>query len=261
MRALSIAASGMQAQQLNVDVISQNIANMNTTSYKRQRAEFQDMLYQNIERPGSTSSASGGVLPLGIQLGVGVRADAVGRVTEQGGIAATGNPYDLAINGRGYFQITMPSGQIGYTRAGNLAVNADGQMVTADGYPIQPAITVPAQATAIQITRDGIVEVTLAGQTDPQQIGQLEIASFINPAGLEAIGDNLYLETPASGVATTATPGSPGLGTLMQGYLELSNVNAVEEISALIVAQRAYEMNARVITAADEMMQSTTQLR
>jgi len=261
MRALSIAASGMQAQQLNVDVISHNIANMNTTSYKRQRAEFQDMLYQNLERPGSTSSASGGVLPLGIQLGVGVRADAVGRVTEQGGIAATGNPYDIAINGRGYFQITMPSGQTGYTRAGNLAVNADGQIVTADGYALEPAITVPAEATAIQITRDGIVEVTLAGQTDPQQIGQLEIASFINPAGLEGIGDNLFLETPASGTATTATPGSPGLGTLMQGYLELSNVNAVEEISALIVAQRAYEMNARVITAADEMLQSTTQLR
>lgn len=261
MRALSIAASGMQAQQLNVDVISHNIANMNTTSYKRQRAEFQDMLYQNMERPGTTSSASGGVLPLGIQLGVGVRADAVGRVTEQGGISATGNPYDLAINGRGYFQITLPSGQTGYTRAGNLAVNADGQMVTADGYPVEPAITVPAEATAIQITRDGVVEVTVAGQTDPQQIGQLEIASFINPAGLEAIGDNLYLETPASGTATTATPGSPGLGTLMQGYLELSNVNAVEEISALIVAQRAYEMNARVITAADEMLQSTTQLR
>lgn len=261
MRALSIAASGMQAQQLNVDVISHNIANMNTTSYKRQRAEFQDMLYQSLERPGATSSASGAVLPLGIQLGVGVRADAVGRVTEQGGIAATGNPYDLAINGRGFLQVTLPSGQTGYTRAGNLAVNADGQMVTADGYPIEPAISVPPEATAIQITRDGIVEVTVAGQTDPQQLGQIEIASFINPAGLEAIGDNLYLETPASGSATTATPGSPGLGTIMQGYLELSNVNAVEEISALIVAQRAYEMNARVITAADEMLQSTTQLR
>jgi flagellar basal-body rod protein FlgG len=251
----------MQAQQLNVDVISHNIANMNTTSYKRQRAEFQDMLYQNMERPGATSSASGAVLPLGIQLGVGVRADAVGRVTEQGGIAATGNPYDLAINGRGFLQVTLPSGQTGYTRAGNLAVNADGQVVTADGYPIEPSISVPPEATAIQITRDGIVEVTLAGQTDPQQLGQIEIASFINPAGLEAIGDNMYLETPASGSATTATPGSPGLGTIMQGYLELSNVNAVEEISALIVAQRAYEMNARVITAADEMLQSTTQLR
>ncbi len=261
MRALSIAASGMQAQQLNVDVISHNIANMNTTSYKRQRAEFQDMLYQNMERPGSTSSASGAVLPLGIQIGVGVRADAVGRVTEQGGIAATGNPYDLAINGRGFLQVTLPSGQTGYTRAGNLAVNADGQVVTADGYPIEPSVSVPPEATAIQITRDGIVEVTIAGQTTPQQLGQIELASFINPAGLEAIGDNMYLETPASGSATTATPGSPGLGTIMQGYLELSNVNAVEEISALIVAQRAYEMNARVITAADEMLQSTTQLR
>ena len=261
MRALNIAASGMQAQQLNVDVISHNIANMNTTGYKRQRAEFQDMLYQNMERPGSTSSASGSVLPLGIQIGIGVRADAVGRVTEQSGMAATANPYDLAIFGRGYFQITLPSGQTAYTRAGNLAVNADGAMVTADGYALEPSITVPQEATAIQITRDGIVEVTMAGQTDPQQVGQIEIASFINAAGLEAIGDNLFLETPASGTANTATPGSPGLGTIMQGYLELSNVNAVEEISALIVAQRAYEMNARVITAADEMLQSTTQLR
>jgi flagellar basal-body rod protein FlgG len=261
MRALSIAASGMQAQQLNVDVISHNIANMNTTSYKRQRAEFQDMLYQNYERPGSTSAASGAILPMGIQIGVGVRADAVGRVTEQGGMAASANPYDLAINGRGFFQITLPSGQTGYTRAGNFAVNAEGQLVTSDGYAVEPAITVPQEATAIQITRDGIVEVTTANSPDPQQIGQLEIASFINPAGLEAIGDNMYLETPASGSPTTATPGSPGLGTVMQGYLELSNVNAVEEISALIVAQRAYEMNARVITAADEMMQSTTQMR
>ncbi len=261
MRALSIAASGMQAQQLNVDVISHNIANMNTTSYKRQRAEFQDMLYQNLERPGSTSAASGAILPMGIQIGVGVRADAVGRVTEQGGISATGNAYDLAINGRGFLQVSLPSGQTAYTRAGNLAVNAEGQIVTADGYAIEPAITVPQEASAIQITRDGIVEVTLTGQTTPQQIGQLELASFINAAGLEAIGDNLYLETPASGSPNVSTPGSPGFGTLMQGYLELSNVNAVEEISALIVAQRAYEMNARVITAADEMMQSTTQLR
>jgi flagellar basal-body rod protein FlgG len=261
MRALSIAASGMQAQQLNVDVISHNIANMNTTSYKRQRAEFQDMLYQNMERPGSTSSASGAILPLGIQIGVGVRADAVGRVTEQGSISQTGNPYDMAINGRGFLQISLPSGQTAYTRAGNLAVNAEGQLVTADGYAVEPAISVPQEATAIQITRDGIVEVTLTGQTDPQQVGQLELAAFINPAGLEAIGDNLYLETAASGSPNVSTPGSPGFGTLMQGYLELSNVNAVEEISALIVAQRAYEMNARVITAADEMLQSTTQLR
>lgn len=261
MRALSIAASGMQAQQLNVDVISHNIANMNTTAYKRQRAEFQDLLYQNMDRPGSTSSSSGAILPLGIQLGVGVRADAVGRVTEQGGLTQTGNPYDMAINGRGFLQISLPSGQTAYTRAGNLAVNAEGQIVTADGYPVEPAISIPQEAVAMQVTRDGIVEVTMTGQTVPQQVGQLELATFINPAGLEAIGDNLYLETPASGAANVSTPGSPGVGTLMQGYLELSNVNAVEEISQLIVAQRAYEMNARVITAADEMLQSTTQLR
>jgi flagellar basal-body rod protein FlgG len=261
MRALSIAASGMAAQQLNVDVISHNIANMNTTGYKRQRAEFQDMLYQNMERPGATGAASGAIVPLGIQIGVGVRADSVGRVTEQGGMSQTGNGYDLGIDGRGYLQITLPSGQIGYTRAGNLAVNADGTIVSTDGYPLEPSITVPQDSTAIHISRDGVVEVTQAGQAAPTQIGQLEIASFINPAGLEAIGDNLFLETPASGAPNVATPGSTGFGTLMQGFLELSNVNAVEEISSLIVAQRAYEMNARVITAADEMMQSTTQLR
>ena len=261
MRALSIAATGMQAQQLNVEVISHNIANMNTTGFKRQRAEFSDMLYQNLERPGGSSSASGNVLPLGIQVGVGVRTDAIGRVTAQGNITNSENPYDLAISGRGYFQVSLPSGQTAYTRAGNLAVNADGALVTADGYLLEPSITVPQEAVGVQITRDGVVEVTMAGQTDPQQVGQIEIANFINPAGLEAIGDNLYLETPASGTVNTATPGSPGFGTLMQGYLELSNVNAVEEISSLIVAQRAYEMNARVITAADEMLQSTTQLR
>jgi flagellar basal-body rod protein FlgG len=261
MRALSIAATGMQAQQLNVDVISHNIANMNTTGFKRQRAEFQDMLYQNIERPGSTSSASGNILPLGIQIGVGVKADAVGRISEQGGITQSGNDYDLAINGRGFLQVTMPSGQTAYTRAGNLAVNADGQLVTSDGYAIEPSITVPPEATSVTISRDGIVEAALTGQTAPQQLGQLELANFINPAGLEGIGDNLFLETPASGAPNVATPGSPGFGTLMQGFLEISNVNAVEEISSLIVAQRAYEMNARVITAADEMLDATTRLR
>jgi flagellar basal-body rod protein FlgG len=261
MRALSIAATGMQAQQLNVEVVSHNIANMNTTGYKRQRAEFQDMLYQNLERPGATSSASGGVLPLGVQLGVGVRADAVGRVTLQGNIARTDNPTDMAISGRGYFQVAMPDGTTAYTRAGNFAFNQDGQLVTSDGYVIEPAVTVPAEATQVSISRDGIVEAIVAGQADPQQVGQLELAAFINPAGLEAIGDNLFLQTPASGDPNVSTPGSPGLGTIYQGYLETSNVNAVEEITALIEAQRAYEMNARVITAADEMLQTSTQLR
>jgi len=260
-RALSIAAAGMQAQQLNVDVISHNIANMNTTGYKRQRAEFQDMLYQNLERPGSTSAASGAILPLGIQLGVGVKADAVGRITEQGGITQTGNQYDMAIDGRGFLQVTLPSGQTAYTRAGNFAINADGQLVTADGYAVEPAITVPPEAVSVQITRDGIVEAALNDQAAPQQLGQIEIAAFINPAGLEGIGDNLFLETPASGSPNVSTPGQPGFGALMQGFLETSNVNAVEEISSLIVAQRAYEMNSRVITAADEMLQAAAQLR
>src|SRR5262249_31142368 len=188
----------------NVDVISHNIANMNTTAYKRQRADFQDMLYQNIERPGSTSSSSGAINPLGIQIGVGVKAQAVERITERGGTTQTQNPYDLAIDGRGYTKATRPSGQTAYTRAGNLAVNADGVMVTAEGYPIQPSITVPPEATAIQISRDGIVEATLAGQTAPQQLGQLELATFINPAGLEALGDTLFLQTPPSGKPNTA---------------------------------------------------------
>ncbi len=211
MRALSIAASGMAAQQLNVEVISHNIANMNTTGYKRQRAEFEDMLYQNQERPGAASSANGNILPLGIQLGVGVRADAVGRITEQGNITQTGNPYDLAISGQGYIQVTMPSGETGYTRAGNLAINADGQIVTADGFAIEPAITIPSGATAVTISRDGLVQAMLSGQTAPQDVGQIELANFINPPGLEAIGDNLFLETPASGAPNVAAPGANGL--------------------------------------------------
>jgi flagellar basal-body rod protein FlgG len=251
----------MQAQQLNVEVISNNIANMNTTGFKRQRAEFQDLLYQNLERPGASTSSAGTIAPLGVQIGVGVKASAVGRITEQGNIARTDNPTDLAISGRGYFQVAMPDGSTAYTRAGNLAINAEGNLVTADGFAIQPAITAPAEAVSISISRDGVVEAVLQGQTAPQQIGQLELAAFINPAGLEAIGDNLFLETAASGTANVSTPGEGGFGTVMQGFIETANVNAVEEISALIVAQRAYEMNARVITASDEMLQTASQLR
>lgn len=261
MRSLAIAATGMEAQQTNVEVISNNIANMSTTGYKRQRAEFEDMLYQTLARPGASSSASGTVLPLGIQVGVGVRTNAIGRITEQGNITRTDNPYDLAISGRGYFQVTMPSGETAYTRAGNLAINADGQLVTADGFLIEPNITVPQDAIAVSITRDGIVEAVMSGQSEPQQIGQLELAAFVNPAGLEAIGDNLFLETAASGTPQVSTPGEEGFGTLMQGFIETSNVDAVGEISALIIAQRAYEMNARVITASDEMLQAAAQLR
>ncbi|MGE3304132.1 MAG: flagellar basal-body rod protein FlgG [Hyphomonadaceae bacterium] len=261
MRALSIAATGMMAQQLNVEVISNNIANMNTTGFKRQRAQFEDMLYQTMERPGASTSAQGNVAPLGIQVGVGVRPGTVGRVTEQGNLTQTGNDYDLAISGAGYFQVLLPSGETAYTRAGNLAINADGQLVTGEGYTIDPAITIPVGATKVTISRDGTVEAAVAGSATPTQVGQIELASFVNPAGLDAQGDNLFKETVASGAPTSSTPGSDNLGALMQGFLETSNVNAVEEISALIVAQRAYEMNAKVITASDEMLQTTSQLR
>ncbi|MDX2234619.1 MAG: flagellar basal-body rod protein FlgG [Hyphomonadaceae bacterium] len=261
MRSLSIAATGMQAQQLNVEVISNNIANMNTTGFKRQRAQFQDLLYQNLERPGASTSAAGTNAPMGIQVGVGVRAGSIGRVTEQGSIERTDNTTDVAISGRGYLQVQMPDGSTAYTRAGNLAADAEGRLVTADGFPIAPGITVPTEAISISISRDGVVEATVQGQAEPQQLGQIELAAFVNPAGLEAIGDNLFLETAASGSPNTATPSSPGFGTLMQGFLETSNVNAVEEISALIVAQRAYEMNAKVITASDEMLQTAAQVR
>jgi flagellar basal-body rod protein FlgG len=244
-----------------VEVISNNIANMNTTGFKRQRAEFQDLLYQNLERPGTSTSSAGSIAPLGIQIGVGVKASAVGRITEHGNIARTDNQTDVAISGRGYLQVAMPDGTTAYTRAGNLALNAEGQLVTADGYAIQPTITVPSDAVSVTISRDGVVEVVAQGQSAPQQVGQIELAAFINPAGLEAIGDNLFLETAASGAANISTPGEAGFGTLMQGFTETSNVNAVEEISALIIAQRAYEMNARVITASDEMLQTASQLR
>lgn len=261
MRALNIAATGMQAQQLNVEVISNNIANMNTTGYKRARAEFQDLIYQNQERPGSATGATGAIAPVGVQVGLGVQAGAIGRITEQGGLRQTGNTYDLAINGRGYFQVQLPTGGTAYTRAGAFTINAEGQLVTSEGFLIEPNITVPAEAIEVSISRDGVVEAALQGEVEPQQVGQIELAAFINPAGLEAIGDNLFLETPASGAPVVGAAGAEGFGSLQQGWVEASNVNAVEEISALIVAQRAYEMNARVISATDEMMQSANQIR
>ena len=261
MRSLSIAATGMQAQQLNVEVISNNIANMNTTGFKRQRAEFQDLLYQNLERPGASTSSAGTIAPSGIQIGVGVKAGAIGRVTEQGSLARTDNPTDIAISGRGYFQVSMPDGTTAYTRDGNLAIDAEGRLVTSDGFPLEPAITVPNEALAVSISRDGVVEATIQGQAEPQQLGQIELAAFVNPAGLEAQGENLFLETAASGSPNVSTPTSPGFGSLMQGFVETSNVNAVEEISALIIAQRAYEMNAKVITASDEMLQAASNVR
>ncbi|PZU74505.1 MAG: flagellar basal-body rod protein FlgG [Brevundimonas sp.] len=261
MRALRTAASGMAAQQLNVEVISNNIANMNTVGFKKQRAEFQDLLYQNVERMGAQSSSSGTVVPTGIQIGAGVKAGAVYRLTEQGTPQATGNPYDMAIDGKGYFQITLPSGEKAYTRAGNLQVNPEGQMVTDDGYLLEPAVTIPQDATKVSISKTGLVQVTQSGQPTPTTVGQIELANFFNEAGLEAIGDNLLLETAASGPAIVGTPGDVGFGQIMQAYTEASNVDAVTEISDLIVAQRAYEMNSKVISTADQMLSVTSQIK
>jgi flagellar basal-body rod protein FlgG len=257
---LSIAATGMQAQQNNVEVIANNLANMNTTAYKMQRAEFADLLYQNYERPGAASADTGAVLPAGIQIGVGVRTAATYRITNQGNLAQTGNQYDVAINGKGYFHITMPDGTDAYTRAGAFSLSPDGQIVTSRGYVVAPGLAVPNDATSVTVNAQGQVQVTQAGQNAPQTIGQIELARFPNDGGLQALGDNLFTETPASGNVITGLPGSPGYGTLQQGFLETSNVNAVQEITDLITAQRAYEMNSKVISAADQMLQITSKM-
>ncbi|MEM8800096.1 MAG: flagellar basal-body rod protein FlgG [Pseudomonadota bacterium] len=261
MKALSTAATGMLAQQLNVEVISNNIANMNTTGYKRQRAEFQDLLYQNIERVGSASSDAGTLVPSGIQIGVGVKAGGVYRVSEQGSLTETSNPYDIAVNGRGFFRINLPDGTQAYTRSGSFQLSEQGQLVTPQGFEVSPGIAIPQEATSVTINEIGQVEVTLAGQIEFQNVGQIELVNFANEAGLQAIGDNLLLATPASGDEVVGIPGAPGLGTLRQGFIEASNVNPVTEITSLITAQRAYEMNSRVISAVDEMMNATSQLR
>ncbi len=261
MKALRTATTGMSAQQLNVEVISHNIANMNTVGYKKQRAEFSDLYYQNVERMGAQSSDTGTVVPTGIQVGSGVKAGSVYRITAQGSATLTGNPYDIAINGKGYFQVLMPSGEMAYTRAGNFSVNDQGQLVTTDGYMVQPQITFPQDTVEVSISKTGQVQVTQSGTVAPTVVGQLELATFFNEAGLDAIGDNLFLESGASGAANISMPGDVGYGTLMHKYTEASNVDAVSEITALIVAQRAYEMNSKVITTADEMLSVATNLR
>jgi len=262
MRTLSIAGTGMLAQQTNVDVISNNIANMNTTGFKRQRAAFQDLLYQQETRPGtSAGGADGARVPTGIQIGAGVRTGGVYRITEQGAPNQTGNRYDLAIQGRGYFPITLPDGTTGYTRDGSFQLSDQGELVTADGYRVEPGITVPAEAVDVAISKTGEVQVKLAGATEMQTIGQLQLASFVNEAGLEAQGGNVFTVTDASGEPNLAEPGQPGFGTTMQGFVEASNVNPVSEITSLITAQRAYEMNSRVVKTADEMLQTSSQLR
>ena len=261
MRSLNIGATGMLAQQLNVEVISNNIANMNTTGYKQHRAEFQDLLYQNLRRVGSGSSDAGTIVPTGVQLGLGVKSAAVYRISGQGNILQTENPLDLAINGRGFLQVELPSGETAYTRAGSLQLSPDGDIVTADGYVVQPGITIPTDAVSISVNESGEVYVDLDGQVAPVLVGQFELANFANEAGLDAIGQNLLMETAASGNASVATPGSAGFGLMIQGALETSNVNVVSEITNLITAQRAYEMNSKVIESSDEMMRTVTQLR
>ena len=261
MRSLSVAATGMMAQQLNVEVISNNIANMTTTGYKRRRPEFQDLLYQSERRIGSASSEAGTIVPAGVQLGLGVKTAAVYRIHDQGNLIVTENRFDLAIQGEGFFMVETPEGEIAYTRSGNFQLSPQGVIVTQDGYPLSPGITVPANAVEVAISQTGLVTAKLQGQTNLVTLGQLELATFVNPAGLEAIGSNLLLETESSGPAITGTPGSEGLGTVLQGHLESSNVNPVQEITQLITAQRAYDMNSKVIQASDEMMGTVTQLR
>jgi flagellar basal-body rod protein FlgG len=261
MRSLNIGATGMLAQQLNVEVISNNIANMNTTAYQRRRAEFQDLLYQNQRRAGAQSSDANTIVPSGVQVGLGVKTAAVYRISEQGNLTLTENPLDLAINGDGFFQITLPSGETGYTRAGSFQLDGDGDIVSVDGFTVQPGLTVPANAIDITINASGQVQASIEGQVAPQNLGQLELSRFPNEAGLLAVGDNLFLETPASGAAQSAAPATAGFGSIQQGFLETSNVNVVEEITNLITAQRAYEMNSKVIETSDQMMATVTNLR
>ena len=261
MRSLDIAGTGMQAQATNVEVISNNIANMTTTGFKRRRAEFQDLIYQNLRRVGSNSSDAGSVVPAGAQVGLGVKTAAIYRINEQGNLQQTSNAFDMAIRGNGFFQVTLPSGETAYTRDGTFALSAEGQIVTADGYVVQPGVTVPANATNVTINASGQVQVTLDGQAAPALAGQIQLAAFPNAAGLDAQGDNLFLATTASGNAVTGTPASPGFGSVLQGFVETSNVNVVSEITNLITAQRAYEMNSKVITTSDQMLSTLTNLR
>ncbi|MCL6556161.1 MAG: flagellar basal-body rod protein FlgG [Burkholderiales bacterium] len=258
-RSLWIAKTGLDAQQLNIDVVANNLANVSTTGFKRSRAVFEDLLYQTLRQPGAKSSQQSEI-PSGLQLGTGVRPIATERIFTQGNLTQTGNPLDLAINGNGFFQITLPDGTTAYTRDGSFQINSQGQLVTASGYTVAPAITIPANTLSITVSPDGIISVQQAGNPTPVQVGQLQLASFINPAGLQGMGENLYLETAASGAPSTNTPGTNGLGVLNQGYLETSNVNVAEELVKMIEAQRAFELNSRAITASDQMLQRLAQL-
>lgn len=260
MRALGIASTGMQAQQTNVETIANNIANVSTTGFKRQMAQFQDLIYQNNTRVGTASSESGTVLPIGTQVGLGVRNSGIARITSQGTLTETDNQYDVAVDGRGYFGVQLPSGETAYTRDGSFQLSDKGQIVTSDGYPVNPAITVATNAKSVTINQSGqVIETAADGKQNT--VGQLQLYMFQNEAGLQAQGGNLFTATDASGDAVQGLASEPGFGSIRQGYVEASNVNVVTEMTALIQAQRAYEMNSKVVQATDQMMQTTNQER
>jgi flagellar basal-body rod protein FlgG len=258
-RSLWISKTGLDAQQTNMDVTANNLANVSTNGFKRARAVFEDLLYQTLRQPGAQSSQQT-QLPSGLQLGTGVRPVATERIFTQGNLQQTSNPLDVAINGQGFFQVLMPDGTTAYTRDGSFHSDSQGQLVTSSGYHVQPAITIPANSLSITIARDGVVSVTRAGTAAPTQVGSLQLASFVNPAGLQSAGENLYLETASSGTASANAPGSNGLGLLNQGYVETSNVNVVEELVNMIQIQRAYEINSKAIQTSDQMLQKLTQM-
>jgi flagellar basal-body rod protein FlgG len=258
-RSLWISKTGLEAQQTQMDVISNNLANINTSGFKRSRAVFEDLLYQNMRQPGAQSSQQTQI-PSGLQIGTGVRPVAAERIHTQGNLQQTGNQLDMAIQGAGFLQVLLPDGTTGYTRDGSLQSDGQGQLVTANGFVVQPALTIPANATSITIGQDGVVSVTQAGAAAPVQIGNIQLATFVNPGGLESMGQNLYLETASSGTPSTNVPGTNGTGTLSQGYVETSNVNVVEELVNMIQTQRAYEINSKAITTSDQMLQRLGQI-
>lgn len=258
-RSLFIAKTGLEAQQTNLDVITNNLANVSTSGFKRSRAVFEDLLYQNVRQPGAQSSQQTN-LPSGLQIGTGVRAVATERMFTQGNPQLTSNPKDVMINGTGFFPVLLPDGTQAYTRDGSFQSDANGRLVTSSGYAVEPAITIPANAESITVGRDGTVSVKLPGTAAPTQVGSLQLATFINPAGLESRGENLYVETGSSGNPNLNVPGTNGAGVLMQGYVESSNVNVVEEMVAMIQTQRAYEINSKAITTSDQMLQKLSQL-
>ncbi len=260
MRALWTAASGMQAQQKNIDVVAHNLANVNTTGFKKSRADFQDLVYQNLKSSGSPSTSSTEV-PTGVQIGLGTRLAAVSKIFSTGDLTQTGNELDMAIEGDGFFQIQQPDGTTAYSRAGAFKKDSQGRVVTSDGYPLLPEIVIPSNATKINIGNDGTVSVTQSGQTTATTVGSIQLSLFSNPSGLSSLGKNLFQQTDSSGSPTTGTPGQNGLGTISQGYLEMSNVSVAEEMVNMIVGQRAYEINSKAVQTADEMLQTANNLR